>query len=89
MQLSSWASVFIYHLGAVMDNAKKAFQKYVNSAADLAESVKRNITKDGIIDDKTVNLLNKFIIATNELANLQEDMLDLEEDENESDPHLN
>lgn len=64
-----------------MDKTKDAFQEYVNSATDLAESVKNNIQKDGYIDDRTVNALNKFIIATNELANLQDDMLDLDENE--------
>lgn len=76
-----------------MDNttAKKLFQEYVNTATDLAESVKRNITKDGIIDDKTVNNLNAFMIATNNLANFQDDEvgLEMEDDENENDPKLN
>ncbi len=71
--------------------AKKLFQKYVNTATDLAESVKRNISHDGIIDDKTVLFLNDFIIATNELANMQDDALEYEEEneENERDPKLN
>ncbi len=60
------------------DNAKKLFQKYVDAATDLAESVKRNITHDGIIDDKTVNKLNDFIIATNELAEMPMDDVDSE-----------
>ena len=69
------------------DNAKKLFQNYVNAATDLAESVKRNITKDGVIDDKTVIFLNDFIIATNALANLEDDDVEYT-DENESDPNL-
>lgn len=72
------------------ESARKLFQDYVNAATDLAESVKRNIVKDGIIDDATVNKLNDFMIATNELANLQDDGLELEEDdENETDIKLN
>ena len=69
------------------DIAKRAFQKYVDTATELAESVKRNIVHDGIIDDKTVNKLNDFIIATNELAELP--MNELESDMNESDLKLN
>lgn len=53
-----------------MDHFKRTFKKYVNAAADLAESVKRNIIKDGVIDDKTVNHLNDFMIANNEMADL-------------------
>lgn len=72
------------------ESARKLFQDYVNAATDLAESVKRNIIKDGVIDDTTVNKLNDFMIATNELANLQDDGLELEEDdENETDIKLN
>jgi hypothetical protein len=68
------------------DEAKKIFQDYVNAGADLAESVKRNITKDGIIDDATVIALNDFIIATNAIADLQ---VDFDYDINESDETLN
>lgn len=64
------------------DKTQLAFQKYVDAATDLAESVKRNIIKDGYVDDKTVNLLNNFFIATNEMANLQDELND---DINESD----
>lgn len=72
--------------------AKQLFQKYVDTATDFAESVKRNIVKDGIIDDKTVNYLNDFMIATNALANLEDHEIeseDEENDENEFDPKLN
>lgn len=76
-----------------MDKAKKLFQNYVNAATDLAESVKRNIIEDGIIDDQTVNHLNLLMIATNALANLNDEMLGLDpedaNEENESDPTLN
>lgn len=57
-----------------MDHFKRTFKKYVNAAADLAESVKRNIIKDGVIDDKTVNHLNDFMIANNEMADLNNAM---------------
>lgn len=69
-----------------MDKAKKVFQNYINAASDLAESVKRNIVHDGLIDDKTVNILNDFMIATNEMADLQDE---LDYDINETDETLN
>lgn len=47
------------------DTTKKALLRYVDTANALAESVKRNIQKDGCIDDKTVLALNEFIIAAN------------------------
>jgi len=74
-----------------MDKAKKLFQNYVNAATDLAESVKRNIIEDGIIDDTTVNHLNDLMIATNALAKLNDEMLgfDTDDEENETDPGLN
>lgn len=71
-----------------MDKTKRAFQKFVDAATDLAESVKRNIQKDGYIDDRTAKAVNLYIIAMNELANLQDEMLELE-DENETDQKLN
>ncbi len=51
-----------------LDKAKKLFQAYVNAASDLAESIKRNIVHEGVVDDETVILLNKFIIASNAIA---------------------
>lgn len=70
-----------------IDKAKQLFQTYVNAASDLAESVKNNIVHDGIIDDNTVILLNKFIIASNAIADAD---LSLElTDDNESDRDLN
>ncbi len=41
--------------------------QYVDSANKLAEQVKKNIQKDGCIDDKTVLALNEYIIAANEI----------------------
>jgi len=61
---------------------KRALQKYVNTASDLAESVKRNIQHEGVIDNKTVLCLNAFIIAANELAYFTNEL------DNEEDPKL-
>lgn len=78
-------------MGVIMDKgidkAKELFQNYVNAATDLAEAVKRNIQTDGFVDDKTVNALNNFRIATNELAELQDDMVG-SNDENETNNKL-
>lgn len=65
-----------------MGDTKKAFIKYVDAATDLAESVKRNIIKNGIIDDETVLKLNEFIIASNHVKDVTDEV-------NESDPKLN
>lgn len=69
-----------------MDKNKKAIQKYVETATALAESVKRNIVHEGIIDDETIVLLNAFIIAANEIADMISELTD---DENETDRNLN
>ncbi len=53
---------------------KKDVQKYIDKAANLAESVKRNIQHNSIIDDKTVIALNEFIIISNELSDLLKDI---------------
>ncbi len=69
-----------------MDDQKQLLQKFVDTASDLAESVKRNIQHDGAIDDETVLKLNAFIIASNAIA----DMIELIElDENETNGTLN
>lgn len=57
-----------------MDLAKKAFVDYINAASDLAESVKDDIKKSGVISDETVLALNAFLIATNAVAYLTEDV---------------
>ena len=63
-----------------MDKTKRALQNYVNSATDLAESVKQDIQhNDGIIDKETVLALNKFTIAANEIEHLT-NTLKFEED---------
>lgn len=51
-----------------MKITKNSLAKYVNAASDLAEAVKRDITKDGYVSEKTVLALNAFIIAGNEIA---------------------
>lgn len=74
-----------------IDDIKTALEIYINAAAELAESVKRNIKKDGIIDDETILRLNDLAIATNELAELEEISLDdiSNSEDNETDPQLN
>lgn len=68
-----------------MDKAEKAFNKYVEAATDLAESIKRNIVHEGIIDNETILKLNAFIIASNEI----EDLLSVLTDDNEVNRKLN
>ncbi len=63
---------------------KRALKKYVDAATDLAEQVKRNIQKDGCIDDKTVLALNEFVISANEIADLTDQL-----NENESNRNYN
>ena len=65
-----------------MDKTQRALAMYVNRASDLAESVKNDIIKKGYISDKTVNALNAFIIAANNIADLEEALNDLISDLN-------
>jgi len=53
-----------------MKKALGILKKYVDAATTLAESVRRNIAHNGTIDNETVNHLNTFIIASNEIADL-------------------
>lgn len=53
-----------------IDETQRALAIYVNRAADLAEAVKKDIQKKGYISDKTVVILNDFIIAANNIADL-------------------
>lgn len=53
-----------------IDETQRALAIYVNRAADLADSIKRDIQKKGYISDKTVIALNDFIIAANVIADL-------------------
>jgi hypothetical protein len=75
-------------MGADMavDKTKVLFKKYVDAGADLAESVKRNIVHEGVIDDETVLRLNDFITAANAMADLNHE---LTLDSNEEDSKLN
>ena len=71
-----------------MSKTRKALIAYVETASNLAESVKRNVQKDGRIDKKTILALNQFIIAANEIEHLKEE-LNNSDDSNESDRKLN
>ncbi len=53
-----------------IDETQRALAVFVNRAADLAESVKKDIQKKGYISDKTVICLNDFIISMNSIADL-------------------
>lgn len=53
---------------------KELLQKYVNTATDLAEAVKRDIQKDGRVSQKTVLTLNQFVIAANDLADVRNEL---------------
>lgn len=53
---------------------KKAFVKYVDTATTLAELVKSNVQKDGIITNETVIALNEFIIASNAIKDLTDEL---------------
>lgn len=53
---------------------REHLENFINAALDLTESVKRNIQKDGMIDDTTVLRLNDLIIAFNEIADLQKNL---------------
>lgn len=55
-----------------MTKQERLLNNYANTAADLAESVKRNIQHGGIVDDTTILALNDFIIAANEVSDLLE-----------------
>lgn len=57
-----------------MDRTDQALKNYVNTATELAESVKRNVVHDGIVDDETINKLNAFMIACNEVSFLTDEL---------------
>jgi hypothetical protein len=56
----------------------QALLEYIESASDLAESVKRNIMKAkknvAVIDDETVLKLNRFMKASNGIVDLPEQL---------------
>lgn len=54
-----------------MGMTERALAMYVNKASDLAESVKKDIQKKGYISTKTVLALNAFIIAANNIKDLE------------------
>jgi hypothetical protein len=69
-----------------MDKTRLALKNYADTAADLAENVKRNIAHNGVIDNKTVLALNRFIIATHSVSDLTSQITS---DINETDEDLN
>lgn len=59
--------------------SRAQFVRYVNAAHSLAELMKRNIQKDGIITNETVLALNEFIIASNDIKDLTDELRDPDE----------
>lgn len=65
-----------------MSDTKIKLMAYVDKANGLADSVKSNILHGkkhngqivAVIDDKTVNALNEFIIAANAIEDLTEEL---------------
>lgn len=55
-----------------MSIEKRALAKYVNTATDLAEAVKRDIQHGGKITNDTVLKLNKFRVAANAVSDMIE-----------------
>lgn len=73
-----------------MSPMKQAIIDYVNTGADLLDSLKNDIQKDGAITNKTVLALNAFIIAYNAFSELTGRLPSDDDDNgNESDPKLN
>lgn len=66
----------IQAVGTMDENnaAFRALAKYVNAAADMAECIKLDIQKRGYISEKTIKALNKFAVASNDVASLIEDL---------------
>lgn len=50
------------------DKLGMLLMEYIDAATDLAEDVKKHITKNTPIDKKTILALNKFQIAANSVA---------------------
>jgi len=57
-----------------MKNTQKLLADYVNAASDLAEAVRKNIQHDGKVNIKTVEALNTFIIAANNVKDLTDEL---------------
>ncbi len=53
-----------------MDENKIALNNFWNRAADLAESIQRNIKYDGCIDNQSVLALHEFQKAAYEVSDL-------------------
>lgn len=66
----------------IENKTQRALVIYVNSAADLAESVKKDAQKKGYITEATLVLLNKFIVAANNVDDLTTAIKDLTKDLN-------
>ncbi len=56
-----------------MSNELQDLSKYVNAAADLAESVDKDIKTDGLVSEKTKKMLAKFTKASYTVAETLED----------------
>jgi len=54
------------------DTNMKLLATYVDTAANLAEAVKRDLQKTGKISQKTILALNAFIVAANDVESLLE-----------------
>ena len=54
------------------DNNIKLLSAYVDTAANLAEAIKRDLQKTGKISQKTILALNAFIVAANDVESLFE-----------------
>jgi len=55
---------------------KAQFVKYVNAVADLGDSLKKDIIKDGMISDNTILALNKLVIISNEIIDVTDEIRD-------------
>lgn len=57
-----------------MSKTRQLLIEYVDAASNLAEAIQNNIKKDRFIDDATVLLLNDFIIASNRIRDLTDEL---------------
>lgn len=57
-----------------MTEGKSAFITYVNAAEDLAQAIKENIQHGGKILPETVAALNRFIIASNTVKDMTDEI---------------
>lgn len=61
---------------------KEMFMRFVDAGENLAEVLKKQIQKGGIITNEVVLALNEYIIASNEIRDLKDNL-------NETDESLN